>query len=158
MTIDECLRKLEDYDRQCQELLPEKYYEEIAGYWFARVAPEKVREYGTECWERLGPRGFVVNMSAMRYRWTSLVANGHEKGNPMVLNCLHDAFGFSMLFNLCLEIQGLWYSSALILPRVDDEWIISKLWDDDSCLSDDQTKFQIGMRALRMAYNMWKAA
>jgi hypothetical protein len=158
MTIDECLEALAGYDQQCKSgLLPSLYYDEIAHHWFTVIAPDKTREYGTECWERLGPRGFVVNMSAMRYRWTQLVANGRSIGDPAMLNCLVDAFGFSMLFNLCLGIPILSFEANSVVPRVDDEWIITNLWDKQMPLTAEM-KVETGMRALRMAHVMWVAA
>lgn len=158
LNIDECLEALADYDRQCQDILPSKYYGQVAHHWFNVIAPDKTREYGTECWERLGPRGFVVNMSAMRYRWTQLITNKRTIGDPAMFNCLVDAFGFAMLFNLCLGIDQLKFEGNGVLPRVDDEWIIEVLWESNKAEMLREIQLEVGMRALRMAYVMWTAA
>lgn len=157
MNIDECLAALRKYDEQCLHMLPRAYYDEVASHWFHVIAPDKTREYGTECWERLGPRGFVVNMSAMRYRWTQLVRNLRPKDDPAMFNCLVDAFGFAMLFNLCLGVSKLELDHVGVLPRTDDEWIIKNLWEDSAPALDYDLRMETGMRALRMAYNMWRA-
>lgn len=154
-TIDQVLVALHEYDKQCQTLLPRRYYDEVAKMWFIEIGPIKTREYGVACWERLGPRGFVVNMSAMRYRWTRLMELGRDLNDPAMYNCVLDGFGFAILFNLCLDIPYLSYTGdTKELPRVDDEWIIQTLWDGEGPPWEHERE-EIGYRAMRMAYNMW---
>lgn len=166
MTADEVKVWLGNYHQQCLDTFPGSW-NKIFEHWFNYIAYDKLDEYGVDCWQRLGPRGFVVNMSAMRYRWVRLMELGREPSDPAMWNCLVDAFGFAILFNVCLEIPNLsQWSFDHIHPVDDDEWIIFNVWERDGvhlCGGECKSKTtdfsqEVGMRSLRMAFNMYRIA
>lgn len=157
MTSDEVKVWLGNYHQQCLDTFPGAW-NRIFEHWFNYIAYDKLEEYGVDCWQRLGPRGFVVNMSAMRYRWVRLMELGREPSDPAMWNCLVDAFGFAILFNVCLEIPNLSrWSFDYIDPVEDDEWIIRNVWSGEVGPWEHYRE-EIGMRALRMAFNMYRIA
>lgn len=153
--IKEHLEYLEKLRQGCYIVLPDAYNDTIAAHWFENIGPAKTEEYGVTAWQRLGARGITAQLSGCYYRWVRLVSKGYWLDQPPMFNAVVDAFGYSMLLHACLGVHPI-YNSDKVLPRVDHELILDRLWwpPNDSQLATGA----MGTVSLRMAYQMWKGA
>jgi hypothetical protein len=102
MTLEEYLEHLDALNLWCKENMPAHYYSGICDPWFTRIAPIKARQYGTECWERLGEKGLIVDLSACWYRVRNLPEEPKTADDQLALwNALIDIFGYSMIYCVC---------------------------------------------------------
>lgn len=105
----------------------------VVDHWFKNIAPVKAMEYGIECWERLGPKGLVADISACYYRW---------KNNPTpdaLDNALVDGFGYAVILWICVEQSARREITPRLLPPDPsvsppglNEYIIKEAWEKKS--------------------------
>lgn len=73
----------------------------VAGHWRNEIAPSKHRDYGTECWERMGAKALICDISACYYRYKNLQAQMVSWKNYVMRNAIIDHFGYTVLYTVC---------------------------------------------------------
>lgn len=153
--IQEHLKNLELLDKECREELPEAYYDQIAHHWFKNIGPDKTMEYGVTAWQRLGAKGVAGQLSGCFYRWTRMIYRGLTISDPPMFNAVVDAFGYSMLLHCTIPTTLIRYQSQPVLPRIDHEIMLDRLWYGEPELDGIGN---MGVITLRMAFRMWLGA
>ncbi len=149
MKLDSYIEELVKKERDCRGLLPSDYWTLIAHPWFEDIAFKKAVEYGVDCFQRLGPKAFVVNTSAVYYRWKQLTQVQHNGlSHPSVLNALQDSFGFSIIFHIILGTEVI-FTGTVTDPYQDDEFLISEIWEGNAYPD------WVASVALRQSYSMY---
>jgi hypothetical protein len=148
MNLEEYLAKLWGWRTESIRGLSIPFALSIAVPWFDKIAPVKAREYGVECWLRLGAKGLIADTSACHYRWRSLREQGGLGDSSDVLL---DAFGYAVMLNVVLGRETAdWVVVGLdIKPESDNETVIRKAWDGDDYSA-------VGDLVLRQAFNQWR--
>ncbi len=150
MNLDNYIGDIVKREQQCRTLLPADYWSLIARPWFEDIAYKKALEYGVECFQRLGPKAFVVNTSAVYYRWKQLTqVRHHGLSNPLVLNALQDSFGFSIIFHIILGTNII-FNETVTDPFQDDEFLIGEIWEGNNYPD------WVASVALRQSYSMYR--
>lgn len=130
-----------------------EFQNQVIRHWRYDIAPIKHRDYGIECWERLGPKALVADLSALYYRYKQLF--GRHIGDPSLANAIVDAFGYAVIYNVCLGVDNIQKSilrmNMLVKEPVGytNEIIIKHAWDRR-----DFT--QIRYHTLRQSFNMYR--
>lgn len=140
-----------------------KWLETYGDTWHRDVAPKKHEQYGIECWERLGSRAVVADISACYYRHKRLMTLDPASWPRARMNVMLDSFGYAMIYTVCRtqELGPGFYDSHLIqayetrfmsgLSAVElNEQIIQCLWDGQL---DSQRSFPL---VLSQAYAIYR--
>lgn len=150
-TIDAHLARLKKLNHSCFKELPRPYYDTVCLHWFQVIGPDKTEEYGVTAWRRLGARGIAGQLSGMFYRWSRMISKGRYLDHPPMYNAVVDIFGYAMLLHCVLDLDEVSWDNSLIVPRIDHEEILNRLWFGNDPLGAEVV-------ALRMAYNVYRAA
>ena len=131
--------------------------QDVVHNWRYYIAPDKHADYGIECWERLGPKALVADVSAVFYRYKNLY--GRHPHDRALLDAIIDAFGYAVIFTVTVIER-----SQLTQPDLEDiydehiyaeevgatnELVIRQAWDNDRYVD------AVGP-VMRQARNMWK--
>lgn len=141
----------------CLKDCPSDYADQVVWPWFNQIAPVKAKEYGIECWQRLGVRALVVDTNACFYRWKRLRALRIHPESDVYLNALRDCFGYSVMIGV------LQYGE----PQGDAESILKYQWSQHVTADfyNDQLVDEVWWQgitsmafvyAMRMSYAMFK--
>lgn len=159
------LYAIEDALRDSKVDIPDAYWTGVVEYWLDEVAFVKNEEYGTECWERLGPKALVVDISACYYRWENLkkIDNNTFERQAMK-NAIVDAFGYAMLYTECTlmkyngdasqlsnSYQAEWGDWIDQTPKQVNEWTIRNIWNLQSPLFEEAL-----VPVMVQPLNMWR--
>lgn len=149
LTIEQYSEILKQWQIRSRIYLPLQYQVEVSEVWFDKVAPIKTEQYGIECWQRLGAKGLIADISACHYRWKNMLYNKQNFNHDVLV----DSFGYSVMYNVVLgsdQDKFPWVIvSQYTSPEEDNEMIIHLAWERDSY-------YFTGERAMRMAYNQWR--
>ena len=135
----------------------EAFHRQVVDHWRHAVAPEKHADYGIECWERLGAKALVADVSAVFYRYKQLY--GRYIHDPALSNAIVDAFGYAVIFTVIVmdqsqltqvDLEDIYgeelYAEEILLTN---ELIIRQSWDNDRYVQ------SVGP-VMRQARNMFK--
>lgn len=141
MKLEEYLKTLEHWQGETMLHLPMIFMQEIGLHWFQYIAPFKAEQYGTECWERLGPKGLIVDVSACHYRWrrikraSRIRKDGSYQPGQLIPDVLHDQFGYAIMLAVALQVKPTEIDWEIVEidqdPRQVNEYIIRMGWDRD---------------------------
>lgn len=132
----------------------EGYVKQIMSPWFTGIAPKKAAQYGTACWERMGPRALLVDINACFYRWENLYNKGHwePEDYSAMENALVDSFGYCVMLAVishCLPSPEMFKKAT---PVVLNEVLLHDYWQEQSAW----WSRGVGL-AFQMNYNMWRS-
>jgi hypothetical protein len=112
-----------------------EWYDRVVRVWASEVAPAKAKEYGIECWKRLGSKGLVVDINACFYRWLQLRSDDAHS-TTTTDNALIDLYGYTAMYCVCLSAEQhvgpMQYFSTTFSsfePWRLNEWLIEHLWE-----------------------------
>lgn len=130
MNIREYLKILWNKQEWCEVHLPNDWYLRVCEHWFENIAPNRARQYGLECWERLGAKALIADLSACFYRCKN------DPHPDLMENAVVDHFGYSIIFWVCLEQQlGVEIMPDLLQQGYQaeqfNEALIARAWDRD---------------------------
>lgn len=136
----------------------------IVRHWREGVAPQKHRDYGIECWERLGPKALVADLSAVFYRYKNMYVQNGRVSREMS-DIIIDAFGYAVIYTVCLYEQWSWTDPPFLSDILALE-MFGKVERDEPVGHTNERLIRVGWDgyevghpegiAMRQAYNMWR--
>lgn len=163
MILERYLQMIQGHSQQLQNVNPH-WGEEIIEPWL-EIAPVKAKEYGIECWERLGSRALMVDISACYYRWKQLSRNGQEfDTSPEMANALVDIYGYSTMYCICLSDERHlppYFHQTFSEPRPSahelNNWMIEHIWEGDPRTVNRRVLNKSRQVAVNLAMECWRA-
>lgn len=150
------------------ENLDEEWLDTVVAVWREEVAPKKHEEYGVECWERMGTRALVADISAVFYRYKRLTEVGVKAGRrdyySPLFNVWVDSFGYAVIYTVC-KYQEL-FTEGWSGPTLSDIYDYTPVDREEPVLLTNEQVLRVGWDgralgyvealAMRQAYNMWR--
>lgn len=148
--------------------LSKVWLDTIVPTWREFIAPRKHNEYGIECWERMGTRALVADISAVFYRYKRLkeigFANRYLSYEDPMFNVILDSFGYAVIYTVC-KYQDLFIGgwAGPTLPDIYDHEPVR--YDEPvgrtnekilTCGWDSSALGYVEALAMRQAYNIFR--